>query len=166
MFTPLFLIDGPWRGKLSIAPAPAPEPHLEKSLRHWKRLGITGVFSLMELGERPGWETEEAACRKLDLKFFSLPIVDHSIPRAGEMATVCSRLIEVERELRGGERIVAHCFGGIGRSGMATIGLLTIGGVSLDEAVERVSSARGTLCPETQEQREWLRSFDRFRRLS
>ena len=165
MFSPLFLIDGPWQGKLAIAPAPAPGPHLQKGLQGWKRLGVTGVLSMLD-DERPGWEDEAAICSQLGIRFYSIPIEDHSVPKPEEMPQIAERLVEVEAALRAGEVIVAHCFAGIGRSGMATVALLMIGGVPLDEAMRRVSLARGISCPETEEQREWLRSFDHHRRLS
>jgi predicted protein tyrosine phosphatase len=166
MFPPLFVIQGPWRGRLAIAPAPAPGPHLKENLSHWQKLGLTTVLSLMSPGERPGWEKEETTCRALGLKFHSIPIPDHSVPKPEELPVIAARLKEIEAQLRAGEKIVAHCFAGIGRSAMATIGLLVIAGTPLDEATKLVSSARGLPTPETEEQLEWLRAIDRHRRLS
>lgn len=166
MLSPLFVIAGPWRGRLAIAPAPAPGPNLEKNLRHWNRLGVTDVVSMLRPNERPGWEKEEAICRSLDMDFYSIPILDHSVPLPDEMPEIAARLGEVEARLRVGAKVVTHCFAGIGRSGMATIGLLILGGIPLADAVSLVSSARGLPTPETEEQREWLHAFDRYRRLS
>jgi predicted protein tyrosine phosphatase len=166
MLAPLFAIEGPWPGRLAIAPAPAPGEHLEKNLRHWKKFGLTAVLSLMVPGERPGWDREEELCRSLGLKFYSLPVPDHSVPAPEDLATVEARLLALEADLRAGEKIAVHCFAGIGRSGLATIALLVIAGVPLDEATNLVSNARGLPTPETPEQQEWLRAFDRHRRLS
>ena len=165
MFSNLFLIDGPWRGKLAIAPAPAPGRSLEGALRGWQRLGVTGVLSMLD-NERRGWEKEADICERIGLNFYSIPVVDHSVPVPEELPQIISRLGEVEAELQRGAVIVAHCYAGIGRSGMATVALLVLGGVPLEEAIKRVSNARGRSCPETEEQHEWLRSFDRHRRLS
>lgn len=165
MFSPLFLIEGPWKGKLAIAPAPPPGPHLQKALQAWKRLGVTGVVSMLH-DEREGWSEEPAICERIGMRFFSIPIEDHSVPKPEEMPKISEGLIEVEAALRVGGVIVVHCFAGIGRSGMATVALLMIGGVPLEEGMQRVSLARGLSCPETEEQREWLRSFDHHRRLS
>ncbi|HEY3927162.1 MAG TPA: hypothetical protein VGL89_02200 [Candidatus Koribacter sp.] len=162
----MFAINGPWPGLLAIAPAPAPGNMLERNLRRWQRLGLTGVFSLLEPSERPGWEHEADICHSLGLNFYSLPIRDHAIPGPHEMEKVSQRLEEVERALQHGQRIAAHCFAGIGRSGMATVGLLMIAGIPMEDAIQRVSLARGLVCPETDEQVEWLASFDRFRRVS
>jgi predicted protein tyrosine phosphatase len=166
MLSPLFVISGPWRGRLAIAPAPAPGRNLEKNLRHWNRLGVTTVVSMLKPNERPGWEQEEEICHALGMDFYSIPILDHSVPQADETPLIATRLTEVEGRLRMGAKVVTHCFAGIGRSGMATIGLLMLGGVPLDDAMSLVSSARGLPTPETEEQREWLRAFDRYRRLS
>jgi protein-tyrosine phosphatase len=165
MFSPLFLIDSPWSGKLAIAPAPAKGSNLQRALQGWKHLGVTGVLSLLE-SEVRGWEQEAAICERLGMHFYSIPIEDHSVPQPEEMAQVAERLAEIEAGLRAGMVIVAHCYAGIGRSGMATIALLMIGGVPIEEAIERVSLARGLSCPETDEQCAWLRSFDHHRRLS
>lgn len=166
MLSPLFAIEGPWRGRLAIAPAPAPGPQLEKNLRHWQRLGVQGVLSLMVPSERPGWEREDETCRAIRLRFSSIPIADHSAPPPEALSQIESQLIEIEARLRAGERIVAHCFAGIGRSGLACISLLMIGSVPLEQATKLVSEARGYPVPEAREQQEWLRAFDRHRRLS
>jgi len=166
MLSPLFVIDGPWRGRLAIAPAPAPEPHLEKNLRQWKNMGLSAVLSLLRPGEREGMEAEEDICYDLGLKFYSIPITDHSVPSPDELPKIAEQLAKIETLLRVGEKVAAHCYAGIGRSGMATISLLMIGGIPLEDAKALVSSARGIPTPETEEQHEWLRSFDRHRRLS
>jgi len=166
MLSPLFAIEGPWSGILAIAPATPPEPYLAKSLERWQKLGIGTILSLMEPGERRGWDREGEICEQLGLRFYALPIRDHSIPLPDEMENIVAVLAKIEARLRAGERVVAHCFGGIGRSGMATIALLMLGGVSIEEAIRHVTLARGLDCPETEEQLEWLASFDRFRRLS
>lgn len=121
---------------------------------------------MLRPGERRGWDKEGEFCHDLGLTFYSIPITDHSVPAADEMPAIAAQLEAVEAGLSRGEKIVAHCFAGIGRSGMASAALLMIGGVSLDDAIALVSSARGLPCPETREQREWLREFDRHRRLS
>jgi predicted protein tyrosine phosphatase len=166
MLSPMFGIEGPWRGRLAIAPAPACEPYLEKNLRHWRSAGATGVLSLLVPGECPEIAHEEKICVELGMSFYSIPIRDHSVPRPEEMAAIAARLQELEARLRAGEKLVAHCFAGIGRSGMATAALLMIGGVPLQDAIALVTSARGFPTPETDEQRNWLASFDRYRRLS
>ncbi len=166
MFAPLFTIQGPWPGVLAIAPAPPPAPHLEKALHRWKKLGVTTILSLMSPGERPGWEDEEDLSDRLGIHFAAIPVRDHSVPLPNEMQAISSVLEQMDRRLKAGERVVVHCFAGIGRSGMATAALLMVAGVPLQEAIERVSMARGLRCPETEEQLEWLASFDRFRRLS
>jgi len=166
MLTPLFAIDGPWPGVLAIAPAPPPEPRLSKALQRWQKLGISTVVSLMWPGERPGWEREPRYCEELGIQFYSLPIRDHSVPAPDEMQSTAELLRAIEARLKAGERVVAHCFAGIGRSGMATAALLMIAGLPLEQAINRVSQARGCGCPETDEQHEWLAAFDRFLRVS
>jgi predicted protein tyrosine phosphatase len=166
ILAPLFAIEGPWQGRLAIAPAPVPGPYLERNLQHWKKLGVQGVVSLMVAGERPGWEREAEISRIIGLKFSSIPIEDHTAPPPEQLREIESKLVAIETRLREGETIVVHCFAGIGRSGMACIALLMTGGVPLEKATTLVSQARGLPTPEVEAQQEWLRAFDRHRRLS
>ena len=60
--------------------------------------------------------------------------------------------------IRGGERIVVACRGGLGRTGTAVACLLVDGGVPPDEAIARVRAARpGTV--ERRIQEDFVRSW-------
>jgi protein-tyrosine phosphatase len=64
---------------------------------------------------------------------------------------------DLTRKLLSGKKLLIHCGGGIGRTGMLAVGLLMSLGVETDEARETVASAHS--CPETTAQDrllEWL----------
>jgi len=64
---------------------------------------------------------------------------------------------DLTRELLSGKKLLIHCGGGIGRTGMLAVGLLMSLGVETDKAKETVASAHS--CPETTAQDrllEWL----------
>jgi protein-tyrosine phosphatase len=55
--------------------------------------------------------------------------------------------------------VILHCRAGIGRSGLVAACLLVMKGVSPEEAVKKVSAARGVSVPETKEQRNWIDQY-------
>ena len=48
---------------------------------------------------------------------------------------------------------------GIGRSGLLAASLLVSSGIEPEEAIRRVSVARGVSVPETVEQKKWVKDF-------
>ena len=104
-----------------------------------------------------GLEAEEEHCRKLGLEFRRLPITDHGIPDSvNAFLELINQLHDASTQSRG---IVAHCYAGIGRSTLVAASLLLRAGVELDEALARISDARGVTVPDTTDQRVWLRSL-------
>jgi protein-tyrosine phosphatase len=55
--------------------------------------------------------------------------------------------------------MVIHCIGGLGRTGVIAGCLLRALDVPPDEALRRLVAARGTRCPELDEQRSFVRDF-------
>ena len=62
---------------------------------------------------------------------------------------------------RQGQRVPIRCRQGIGRSGMLAAALLIVDGMTMDSALAYIKEARGVPVPETDQQREWIRSFQR-----
>lgn len=78
------------------------------------------------------------------------PVPDMDVPR--DPAAYRVTLDDVLARIRGGERVVVACRGGLGRTGTAVACLLVDGGVAPDEAIARVRAARpGTVERRTQE---------------
>jgi protein-tyrosine phosphatase len=65
----------------------------------------------------------------------------------------------MEQALQAGEKIVVHCVGGLGRSGMAAAALLKARGVDADVAIEVVRTARSQRALETAIQKQFVRDF-------
>ena len=62
----------------------------------------------------------------------------------------------VDAALARGDRVLVHCAAGLGRTGMLVAKLLVLHGVSAEEAITQVRSARpGTI--ETEAQADWVR---------
>ena len=83
-----------------------------------------------------------------------LPIVDFGAPDShieakwDEVSNLCADV------LAQGGKILIHCFGGCGRSGMAALRLMVEGGEAPDAAFDRLRKTR-PCAVETDEQRAW-----------
>lgn len=88
------------------------------------------------------------------MAFLSFPIPDRQVPHSRtELASVLER---IDSELAVGKNVVVHCRQGIGRSGLVSACLLVSKGLSPERTVQRLSAARGSAVPETEEQRRWI----------
>ena len=88
-----------------------------------------------------------------------LPIVDFGAPNAeganawGEVSTLCADI------LAQGGKILTHCFGGCGRSGMVALRLMIEAGETPEIAIKRLRKIR-PCAVETDAQERWaIRSF-------
>ena len=159
MFTELFPIEGPWRGRLAISARPRGGDWLEEELLAWRRAGIDIVASLLEPEEAAvlELEQEQALCKASGIEFVAFPIRDRSVPALG--VEVHGFLREMDSQLNRGKNVVVHCRQGVGRAGMIAAILLIEAGLNAEQAIHRVSTARRVPIPETLEQREWTESF-------
>jgi len=157
--TRLYWIAGPWPGKLAIAARPRGADWLENEVREWKSAGVNTVLSLLTVDEERdlGVADEQQVARALGLRFVSLPIPDRQVPSSpSEVAPI---LDELDTELASGKNAVIHCRQGVGRSGMMAACLLVLRGMDPDSAVRELEKVRGTMVPETAEQRRWIDLF-------
>jgi len=156
MWKELHWIDGPWLGKLAVAPRPRGGDWLEDDLASWRRAGIGTVLSLLTPEEAQDLDLnrEAGAARAQGMTFHSLPISDRGVPSSE--TEVAAALETIDANLASGKNVVIHCRQGIGRSGMMAACLLVAKGLGPKRAVDVVSSARGIPIPETPEQRKWI----------
>jgi protein-tyrosine phosphatase len=161
MFTDLFWVDGPWLGRMAISPRPRGGEWLDDEMKGWRRTGVDAVVSLLEPGEAEdlGLDEERKYCEANGMEFYSLPIVDRSVP--GSDAEAARLLATLEAALNRGRNVAIHCRQGIGRAGLIASTLLVETGLTPSEAIQRVSAARRAPVPETVEQRAWIESFAR-----
>ena len=99
---------------------------------------------------------EEAARR--GVRVVRLPIPDGGVPQnPGALQAVVSDIVAAAR---GGQNVVVHCAGGLGRSGTVGGCALRRLGKSFDETLAILHNARGPDCPETDAQRDVVRRFE------
>jgi len=158
MYTELYWIEGPWPGRLAISARPRGGDWLEDEVKSWRRAGLDIIVSLLTPDEEEALDLqrEKQFCRDSGIDLRSFPIVDRSVP-ASEVKAM--RLIgQLDTDLTQGKNIVVHCRQGIGRSGLIAASLLAARGIGSEDAMKRVSDARGVEVPETPRQRDWIAS--------
>ena len=156
-------------GKVGLTFAPGKRSHSKYSGGQWHRdldtdldalvqkWGAAVLVCLLEDADlkRLGIESlvEQAAARGLEVIRF--PIRDVSIPAA----SVAGLVKQMRDRAEAGKNVVVHCEGGLGRAG-------TIGGCYLaqfghgpEEILRSLVSSRGPNCPETDQQRQFIRDF-------
>jgi protein-tyrosine phosphatase len=94
------------------------------------------------------------------IEVLRFPIRDMGVPQEAESEKFASFVREVVKRLEAGKDVVAHCRGGLGRTGVVVACVLVaLGGHAADEAIQAVRKARrGTV--QTEEQAEFVRRFE------
>jgi protein-tyrosine phosphatase len=159
----LYPITGPWPdADLATAACPYGGASLADELRAWKDANIEVVVSALTLGEASTRKVlaEDELCAQLGLTFIRFPIGDRDIPDA----EIDDLIREILDYLNAGRSVVIHCRAGIGRASLLAACTLVRAGVSAEEAVARISLARGVAVLETDAQREWVRQFAQQRK--
>ncbi|MCD6598206.1 MAG: dual specificity protein phosphatase family protein, partial [Bacteroidales bacterium] len=85
-----------------------------------------------------------------------LPIMDQLVSSEQEMRKLVSFMDE---QINAGKKIMVHCVGGLGRSGMATASFLKFKGLSPDKAIEMVRKFRGPRAVESKVQEEFVQNI-------
>jgi|SRR5262245_489593 len=159
MKTEPYWVEGPWPGRLAIAPRPRGGDWLEDEIESWRRAGTDVVLSLLTADEIAdlGLEEEGQLFQANGIGFESFPIADRGVPSSRDgFAKLISNMFG---QLGAGKTIMVHCRQGIGRSALVAIALLVLAGIDVESATQRVSVARGCPVPETPEQRRWVLDF-------
>jgi protein-tyrosine phosphatase len=166
MRTELYWVEGSWPGRLAVMPRPRGGDWLEDEVRSWRQAGVDVVLSLLTPDEVAdlGLAEEGALCQANGIEFLSLPIPDRGIPPSRQPALLLALRL-YEDYLSSGKTVAIHCRQGIGRAGMMAA-LTVVFDLEcrrdVDEAIQRVSAARGCPIPETPEQRRWIEDASRL----
>ncbi|MDG2072428.1 MAG: hypothetical protein P8J55_12060 [Pseudomonadales bacterium] len=143
-------------GSLFAMPRPAGGIFLYGAIDSLAQAGFTLVVSLLDSlnTQELGLFEEEYLCKLRGLDFLNLPIRDRSVPDSSDdyLAAVNSAY----HHITAGGVAVAHCWAGIGRTGLFNASLLVRHGLDPGTAFNTVSRARGSSVPDTQEQIEWV----------
>lgn len=144
------------RGMIGIAPMPGRAGNCSRDLTtiiSWGAdvvLTMTGRHELEFAGASSMGEYLNAA----GVLWQHLPVTDLGAPSAETCALWPQASEAAHRALDGGGRVLAHCFGGCGRSGMALLRLMVEAGEDVDAALTRLRSVR-PCAVETAAQEAW-----------
>jgi len=129
--------------------------------------GVTAFIDLTEAHELVPYEgilKEEAKLYGINVTHQRIPIRDLSVPSSDTMTTI---LNAIDKAISDGQCIYVHCWGGIGRTGMAVGCYLVRHGMSNEQALEKVNQLFKTRpadpyhsrAPETDAQVEFVRNW-------
>jgi protein-tyrosine phosphatase len=140
-------------------PRPRAGDWLEDEIASWKESGVDTVVSLIEREEviELGLGRESELCGVKGIEFVSFPIPDRGIPASpGDASALvglaCTRLAA-------SKAVAVHCRAGIGRSALVAACILTRCGYNASDAFAIISASRGVTVPDTDDQRNWVISF-------
>ena len=144
------------RGWLGISPMPGRTGNYERDLSEILGWGADLVLSMTtgtELARvgAAGLGDDLAAARVL---WRHLPIPDFGAPPPDTDALWPEASRQAHRVLENGGRVLAHCYGGCGRSGMALMRLMVEAGEDAGTALDRLRKVR-SCAVETEAQRTW-----------
>lgn len=157
MMPSIYCIPVDTAGRLYIMPKPSGE-WLEDDLQQLRLSGVDRIVSMLMPSEARdlGLADEREVCRSLGLDYTNVPVPDRGLPTFKAAGSIAS---SIQIDLHAGRSVAVHCRAGIGRSGLVCCCALINLGILADNALERVSTARGINVPDTEEQREFVRAF-------
>ena len=144
------------RGKIALSPVPGRFGAYADDIRLIARWAPGLVLSMTTLDEM-----DQAGASGLpdDLASFGcgwlhLPVVDFGTPGGTSAQIWPDASAQARQVLATGGRVLVHCRGGCGRSGMAIVRILADMGEPPDAALKRLRAVRGCAV-ETQAQMRW-----------
>lgn len=143
-------------GVLGLCPLPGRHtPYVQdlEAVLAWRPDLVLSMTTLPEMtGHGAGHLGEDLARHGIGWRH--LPIVDFGAPGAGVAATWPAVSALAGGILASGGRVLVHCYGGCGRSGMAVLRLMVEAGEVGPEALTRLRAAR-PCAVETGAQLDW-----------
>ncbi len=150
------------QGILAISPIPGAEGDYAGDVQHlieWKPAIVISLVNEVEMvaaGAAGLWhDLVEAGCRWEHLPITDFGVPDDAFEEAWPVVSANAR-----RALMGGGRILVHCRGGCGRSGMVALRLMIELGEAADDALARLRAVR-SCAVETDAQMAWALSTKR-----
>ena len=146
-------------GTLAISPMPGRGGHYGAD---WLRLVAWRPDLVLTMTPRHELERKGAGSLGRDLAqagigWLPLPVADFGVPEAGVQARWPEAEARALEALAGGGRVLVHCHGGCGRSGMAMLRLMRACGEDGAEALARLRALRPCAI-ETKAQLRWALS--------
>ena len=143
-------------GLLGIAPMPGRSGLYDQdliSLFQWSPSIVLSMTTALEM-EHGGADALGSDLTNAGIHWVNLPVPDFGAPPEETVALWEVASAKAHRVLISKGRVLAHCYGGCGRSGMAVLRLMAEAGVDPDVALERLRQSR-PCAVETDAQFRW-----------
>lgn len=146
-------------GILALSPLPGRTRHYYAD---WLRLEAWAPDIVVSLTEQHELDRKGSGSLGRDLQNAGVtwrhwPLADLSAPDAAQSEQWPALSAEIRSRLQAGGKVLVHCFGGCGRSGMAVLRILIDTGEAPEAALARLRCVR-RCAVETPEQEAWARS--------
>ena len=145
--------------RLAIVPRPRGNDWLEDEGTQTKRAGVYVLVSMLQPDEATelGLSAEAKLFAAGGIQFRSFPIPDQETPPS--TAAFAKFVEELRVEAHAGRCVAVHCRASIGRSSLLLAALLTAEVYTADDALRRLTTARGLQVPDTRDQIRWVERF-------
>ncbi|PRY25062.1 Cyclin-dependent kinase inhibitor 3 (CDKN3) [Aliiruegeria haliotis] len=144
------------RGTLGVAPLPGHESSLAtdvETIRDWGAAAVVSMTPTEEM-QRLGAQDLPIALDAAGIIWHALPITDFGAPQAASDAQWANLSRALHAELDAGRKVLLHCRGGRGRSGMVALRLMVERGVDPASALAELRTLRPGAV-ETEAQLAW-----------
>lgn len=151
-----FIDQQPWKGRLGLTHAPGKR---NESYRHfrWHRdlhtdllrlrdhYGVDVLVTVLEPEEMEwmGISDLREVVLQMGMESLGFALADLDAPAEDDIPEFTALLHAMLARLDAGKHVVAHCRGGLGRSGLVAASLLVLRGKTAREALDSVRRARG-----------------------
>jgi len=154
-------VDVPAGAGIAVVPCPGRKDWghvLEQDLRTLRAEGAQWLMGLISGPELrwAGVPDLPEKCAEVGLRYDLHHVPDQGVP---ELASARAWVAEAVARIRKGEKVVFHCLGGLGRSGMMAACTLAALGLTAEEAIRRVRAERGPRALETEAQQRFVEAF-------
>jgi len=146
------------RGILGISAMPGRGGHYQEDLAHmkdWKPALVISMATDVEM-VAAGAGNLGSDLLYSGARWHQIPCADMGVPSADQMPAWEAAGERAARALQGGGRVLVHCVGGCGRSGMAALKLMVACGEKPAAALKRLRALQ-PCAVETEAQYDWAR---------
>lgn len=143
-------------GTLALAPLPGASGDYAADMAHlhdWKPALVITLVTPEEIAECEAF-TLGADLQEAGTRWISLSVQDFGTPAPDQCAAWRDASEMMRAALKGGGRVMIHCKGGRGRSGMAALRVMVETGENPDDALARLRAVRPGAV-ETEVQMAW-----------
>jgi protein-tyrosine phosphatase/nicotinamidase-related amidase len=131
---------------------------VDEDLKQLKEYGVDTIIPLITADEFGHFGVSDLLEKYEEYGFniHSLPIMDQLVSSEEEMVDMVHYL---DRAVLKDEKVLLHCVGGLGRSGLVAASYLKYKGLNSDEAIKAVRKVRGPRTVESKIQEEFVKSI-------